>query len=314
MAQENLIKRLRREVLPLEDIARLLHTDVAGARKTLSELKKTFALKEQNGGYFIRIADDSESRYIISPPSKRAQKIKFIYFSDTHFGCRQADKDGLSSVLEKAVRQGYEHAIMTGDICDGVNVYRGQMNNLTSWRIEDQVDEAKDVLDKFDLHYRTIGGNHDLAWEEQGSINPVKLLSESMKKRLEFMGTIRSDLLIGGVAIRLVHGAGGNSYSLSYPSQVYLRNVLGQGGLGVEFGENIYNLGILLMGHYHTKVHITEYGVEILQPGSFQKPNDFTERRGLRGPRGAWFVDFEARAGRLLDFNARYVYADGWKP
>lgn len=318
MTNEHLVKRLRREVMTATDIATYLKIAPSEVKQVLDDLHFSHDLhkmgKGKNLGYYIRIRDDADSNYIISPRSNKLQDIKFAMFSDIHFGCRQTDEEGLRGKLAQAVREGYEHVYISGDIHDGNKVYKGQNNNLTAWTLEDQVAQSLNVFQDYDLHYRAIGGNHDYSWEEQGSVNPVKLLAMQMKekgKKFEYLGTIRADVLLAGVAMRLLHGAGGSAYAISYPGQVYLRNVLGQGGLTVPIGGEDHQLQILQIGHFHTHLHYSEYGVEVVHPGNFQKPNDFTERRGLRGQRGCYFINMSAKDGQIRDFTARWSRVPG---
>jgi len=614
------------------EIAAYLKIELSEVRKVLDALHFNYDLhkigKGKNFGYYIRLHDDAESNYVISPQNKKLQELKFGMFSDMHIGCRQFDEKGLRDKLSQAVKDGYEHIYISGDIHDGNKVYKGQNNNLLAWTLEDQVELSLNIFKDYDLHYKAIGGNHDYcisedteiftltgwktihslttedstitldknlnssfekiekiirfpnsktflvsgrgmslcctanhktpfltqdsgklkfrtigslnkadvrvpvstilqnkdypisdellklvawiltdgscerignyvryriyqskkemilriknlleksnlkyclswrdrskrnlsilgknilkqqtscvfsmsaadikelkrllpskevpnwllflskrqfdmfleelilgdgskyknktarilygkesflesvqtfchlfgyratvtkskrgdyrlnicqrtiglirkshvkentnheptwciqiknhnfmvrhrgkicftgnSWEEQGSINPTKLLAKQMTeagKKFKYLGTIRADILLGGIAMRLLHGAGGSAYAVSYPGQVYLRNVLGQGGLTVPIGGEDHPLQILQIGHFHTHLNYSEYGVEVVHPGNFQRPNDFTERRGLRGQRGCYFVDLEIRNGKLQDFTAKW--------
>ena len=80
------------------------------------------------------------------------------------------------------MQRGVKDVFVAGDLVDGYKVYRGQLNNLVAWKIDDQVAIVADVLNRFpDLHFYAIGGNHDYSFEQHNGANPLALLETKIK-------------------------------------------------------------------------------------------------------------------------------------
>jgi hypothetical protein len=137
------------------------------------------------------------------------------------------------------------------------------------------------------------------SWTKKGAPLTGKLIS-LQRKDIHYLGYMVGDVMIDGLRIRMLHGAGGGSYAVSYPVQRYLRNVM------QASRETLPD--IIHLGHYHTRVDGMQVeGVTATMNGHFQEPNEWYMRRGFVGPMGGHIVDVEVRNGKKLGFNARWI-------
>lgn len=250
--------------------------------------------------YFINLGLTTPEYQVISPASFKHEHHTFGLTSDWHMGCIQHDQSGLEDCLAEAEDMGADFFLHAGDVHDGHRVYRGHLNNLITWSADGQSDMSAEVVDNLAVPVYGIGGNHDYSFTKQSGVRPTKLLSMKTDKWKD-LGDFDATVVIGGLEVKLLHGAGGNAYAISYPAQKYLRNL--------AEGEPSALPEVLGIGHYHTNLQFEAYDCVIVHPGNFQRPNEFTNRRGLRGPRGLYVVNLETQDGRLLSYNTQFLKA-----
>jgi len=249
--------------------------------------------------YYIQTISNNEAAIIISPKSRKVQEIKCLFISDFHGGCKQFAKRELEETLRRGWEEfGLRHCYIAGDLCDGINVYNGHLNNLKYWKEEDQVAEVCGVLAKYNYDYYAIGGNHDYSWEKRGGPNPVALIAKEIPD-FHYLHSFAVDIVIEGVLLRIVHGTGGTAYAKSYPLQKYLGNVFESGEHRVIIDDHNYEMKILLFGHTHQWGIFGIFGTYAFLPGNFQFPNEYTTRRGLVGPQGGWAINFTVVDGKI---------------
>lgn len=300
-----IFKLLRQQKLTRKELAELTEQkqkDVSFILRAL-EAKGIPVQTEGKGAdktYYVADMRYQPSYHVISPASSTFIELNFGVMSDTHAGSYQFDGEGLEECMEKALQEDIDFFTHSGDLLDGYKVYRGQLNNLKVWKVEDQVEILAEVLDNSPIPIYGIGGNHDDSYTKQNGVRPSRLLSQQVQNYID-LGDYEADLVVEGLDVRLLHGAGGSAYARSYPSQKYLRN-LADGGVS--------NLpDILLLGHYHTSMVFKSHGVNVIHPGNFQKPNDFMVRRGLTGGRGLYVVKLEAQYGEILSMETKFIKA-----
>lgn len=299
--QKRLIKLLKQQPCSLEYLASFLKlpdTDILNNINLLD--KKGITIEDNEGKYHIPSTEYKYNTHVYSNMSTTPSKVTYIATSDWHIGSKQHDKSGLEYCMKKAIDEGAQFALHSGDIVDGFNVYHGHMNNLLVWTVEEQTDLAAKTIDKFPIEIYGIGGNHDHSYTQQNGIRPTKLI-EMKNSNFHDLGDFYADFLVDGCDIRLLHGAGGNSYSQSYPAQRYMRN-LAEGN-----PESVPD--ILQIGHFHTNPVFEIYGCLIMHPSNFQGQNDFMIRRGLRGVRGLYLVTLDIEQGNIMSYNTKFIKA-----
>lgn len=293
-------------------VRRLMHgqhtlKELKIGRDVIQELRDLgYRIRQQNGRFYITTNTENAFVFYSSRP-KRPFTFRRGELSDTHAGSLQFDARGLIENLKRLEGEGFKEVHISGDLTDGFNVYPGHLNNLRYWKSEDQAAVLADILTKFNFNYTAIKGNHDYSFERMGGVNPIRILEKEVPNFL-FLDAFAGDMIIGGVAHRMVHLDGGRAYAKSYPGQTYIRNLMDAEDEFVRVHGERYRLRTLQLGHFHTDMQYESSGVKITHPGNFQLPNDYAIRRGLTGPQGMRFTEFTLMPdGKVVDYVSRFV-------
>ena len=246
--KEDDLKKLAKKLATGNFTAKELGVD----QKTLRHLKDLgyqLRMSKQKGETYYTIMTSGENvGLFLSGKSDKAQEFRWLEISDIHAGSYQFDKSGLILTLKRARDEGIKDVFISGDLCDGLDVYHGHRNNLKYWREEDQVEVVAEILSAFPFRYIASHGNHDCSWEMRGSLNPVRMIEQQVKNFI-YMSNYAADIIVGGVLKRMVHGASGRAYAKSYPGQTYLRDLLDGQGEDAYVHGNKYRLRFVQMGH-----------------------------------------------------------------
>jgi hypothetical protein len=259
--------------------------------------------------YYVIDASELTSLFISGRPKKgELVELKWIELSDIHTGSTQFDERGLRDILNRGREEGFTQAHISGDLHDGTHIYRGHARNLRYHTSTEQADYLAEILKDYPEYWFIAStGNHDVSFVHEGGTNPIALLQDRVPN-VTFLNSFAADLIIGGVAKRMVHIDGGRAYARSYPAQTYIRNLFASGGEHVWVQGNKYRLRFLQVGHLHFDVAFSEAGVKVTHPGNFQFPNDYTVRRGLVGPQGARFTTVTVdHDGRIVDYTSKFA-------
>jgi len=301
------IQLLYKKKWTTEQLAKEIGMSKTQTKKLLRELKLEHFNVQREGKtvkqhrFWIDKSRAAFRDYLVSGPTVREVGIRYGLFSDVHFGCKLHDGEQFADFLKRARDDhGVKRFLFTGDLTDGIGVYRGQNTYLNSFTLEDQSDEAMDGLPQISgVEYLMIDGNHDESFIKRGAISPIEHIA-NQRDDVTYLGSHAADVTIGGVKIRLLHGAGGGSYAVSYPIQRYLRNVMQSGR------ENMPD--VVHCGHYHQRVDgMFVEGASATLNGHFQDPNAWYIRRGFVGPKGGYVVDMKAKDGKKTSFNATWI-------
>lgn len=117
-----------------------------------------------------------------------AQSFNFAVISDLHIGSSNG-KENLSLVINDInLRNDIQFIIATGDITE-----RG---------MNEELDEAKNLLDQLNVPYYIIPGNHDTKWSESAGTKFIELWKDNKfhfeKNSIHFIGLNSGMLLRGG--------------------------------------------------------------------------------------------------------------------
>lgn len=309
-------KRLKQLVVKLQKQRSTLR-ELGVSLKDINILKDIgYEVQRQNTGkgriYFIIPLVENPSLFI-SGRTQKAELESWVEISDIHAGSKAFDEEGLRICLEKAKKERIKDIHISGDLFDGINVYPGHLYNLKYVTEDDQIESLFQVFRDFPyFRYRASKGNHDFSFEKRGGMNPVQVLeSRLVSEGIDFMSLngMVADFVIRGVVKRMVHLAGGRAYAKSYPSQVYIRNLLDANGPFIKIKGRKYPLRFLQCGHLHFEVSFETAGVRVTHPGNFQFPTDFTTRKGLVGPQGCRFTQTLIKDGEILEYTSKWVTA-----
>jgi len=309
--EKRLLRKLRNYKLSLEDLAVAMNVEEETVGAWLEELREDGVnVDEQRAHrgrkvlYHVNVLPDTGNVWNLSPSSNDTETLKFAATSDWHFASRFHLPKSWHESMKRTVDIGINRVYVAGDLMDGVNIYRGHLENLLAFSVEDQTDMVAAGIEKYpELTFYGISGNHDYSYTKQNGVKPLSMLEAKVDNFIN-LGDMRADVVDRGVIIRLLHGAGGRAYARSYPSQTYLRDYFS--GLEKEDMQDLPQ--ILMIGHYHTVYFGKDHGIFIMQSGSFQDgDNEYCIRRGLTGPAGLFHVESEVHRGKLDGLATNYV-------
>ena len=254
--------------------------------------------------YHVNVLPDRGNIFHLSGPDRRNRTIKYAASSDWHFASKFFLEKSWHEAMKRVEGMGIKRVYVAGDLVDGTRIYKGHLENLTCFGVEDQTDVAAEAISKHpNLEFWAIAGNHDYSFTQQNGTKPMAAL-ESKLDNFKNLGDFRADVIYKGVRFRLLHGGTGRAYAKSYPSQTYLRHYFS----GLDHHELKEAPKVMILGHFHTLYNGFDHGMHILQPGSFQdSDNEFCIRRGLTGPTGLYAISMQVQNGEIHEFDTRYI-------
>jgi predicted phosphodiesterase/biotin operon repressor len=305
--EEKLINRLKNHRHTIPELSKLLKTSESEIEQAIKELKNIpLDIRQTNEGlsYHINLFPELGNVFHISDADNKYRRMDFGAISDLHFASKYHLPKTFHETMDRFEQKGISRVYVAGDIVDGVNIYKGHLENIVAASVDDQLDIAAEAFSKHPkLEFWGISGNHDYSFTQQNGIRPLAILEQKVDN-FKNLGDLRADVIYHGIRIRLLHGASGRAYAKSYPSQTYLRDLFG----GTE-KEDLKNMPhIILLGHYHTLYVGKDHGIHIIQATSFQDgDNEYCIRKGLTGPNGGFHIMLRYKEGIIDEFNTSYI-------
>lgn len=224
---------------------------------------------------------------------------KFGYVSDTHLGSIYADIALLETAYEIFEKQGITKVLHSGDILDGIKIYKGQDFELSAFGEDAQVELAVNKYPKKrGITTYFIAGNHDRSFYKLTG-SDVGLRLQERRPDLQYIGHQEANIIIGDgnhkATIRLIHPDGGSAYALSYKPQKYIEAL--QSGTKPD---------VLLVGHYHKAEVLFFRGVISVQGGTLQQQTPFMRGKSLSAAMGFWTIDITVGPNRIIDFTPKF--------
>lgn len=222
------------------------------------------------------------------------EKIAFI--SDTHLGDKNSDLKSLHQFYRHCINKGVNIVCHSGDILAGVGIYKNQHADLHRHTISDQIEHlTQDYPYNEKITTYLVLGNHDLNGEAH-TVDIGKLIQQ-VRKDIKVIGKYSGYLQVNKLKIALHHGDGGTAYAKSYKLQKLIE---------ILHGDKKPN--ILSLGHYHTSLQTLIRYVYGLMAGCFQKPTDYTIRKGLPSEIGGWILKINhTNKPRICTVNSEYI-------
>ena len=302
------VSRLQNHRHSIDELCKLFKAEPEEVQEKINSLTNNVSLdiRQQNDiiTYHINTLPEIGNVFHISDSDKKYRRMDFGAISDLHFASKYHLPKTFDETMNKFKQKGITRVYVAGDIIDGVNIYKGHLENIIATTVDDQTDIAAEALSKHpDLEFWGISGNHDYSFTKQNGVRPLAILERKIDN-FKNLGDLRADVVYHGIKIRLVHGGSGRAYAKSYPSQTYLRDLFG----GME-KEDLKKLPhIILLGHYHTLYNGKDHGIHIIQPTSFQdSDNEYCIRKGLTGPNGGYHIMFRYKEGVIDEFNTSFI-------
>ena len=216
--------------------------------------------------------------------------LHFGVVSDTHVGSTEERLHDLDTAYKIFQTEGVQKVYHVGDLVAGVNVYRGQENELKVWGMDNQADYFVKQFPKVDgITTFFITGNHDLSFLKESGAD-IGAVIEAKRDDMVYLDQIEGNVeLAKGIKMRLWHGGGGGAYAKSYKMQRLIASL--EGGDKPQ---------ILLSGHYHIDMYMMDRNIHALQVGCFERATMWLKRTGLSPSCSAWLVDCHIK-GRTIN-------------
>lgn len=250
-------------------------------------------------GYRIEApTGDTLALNVKAPPIDRLQvrplaiepvqdEIRFAVASDIHFASRLHRRECLTDFLNIAYHEHkVRHVMVPGDVVAGMNMYRGQQNEVVSLAMRDQAAEAVAGLPVLKgLSYEAIGGNHDESFMKSAGADVIDSIA---RQRPDFHSHGYYSALVDllppgkkqGVKIELHHPDKAGAYAITYHLQKEIEQI--PGGMKPH---------LIFCGHTHQSAYLPDYrGVAGFYAGCFEDQTLFLKRKHINPHIGGWII------------------------
>jgi len=242
--------------------------------------------------YEVALDEDKHQVYLAREPIGDFGATKFNYFrkfyriglvGDTQIGSKYQQMTLLHDAYKIFDDRKTDFNLHAGDVFDGINMYRGHLDELFLYDAEQQREYCIEHYPKSNRGTKTymIGGQHDYCYMKQNGYN---ILSHLCEKRddLIYRGFYSAEFEVKGLKIGLEHPGGGINYALSYAPQKFIEDI---GGYILSRVRNRpEELGMLpvaiFFGHYHKAVLLPNYmGINTVGLPCFQSRTKYLQQK-----------------------------------
>jgi predicted phosphodiesterase len=252
-------------------------------KPNLEEILQSKNISEKE---LLHLLEGREKRQLVIQRRTKSKLVLGIV-GDTHMIDKADAVSELADFYRICAERKVEAVLHAGDMLAGLgSVYPGQMADLQKFGIDDHLKYFGEKYPKAAFKTYFISGNHDMNYKSVAGLNIGQKITE-LRPELVFLGDYDGSLTLNGVKIELHHGHAGMPYSVSYHLQKFIEKI----GAGKK--PQIY-----ILGHYHTSLYMFYRNIHCFLPGCFQKPNDFSVRRGLPNMIGGWIVEMDVADDR----------------
>jgi len=298
--RDNLKRHLKTvHKLKLKEVEELASDD---HQRRVSEMKPEEAIRMlEQKGYIIakpqRLAD-IHKEVSLEPYKGTTYRIGLV--GDTHFGSQYQQITALYTAYQYFHDMKIKTVLHSGDLTDGIQVYRGQEFELFLHGSDAQVEYVIANYPKLNgIETWFICGNHDEShWRIAGIDIGAHIAKE--RKDMKYFGMHGATLKIDGVSIYLHHMTGGVSYARSYKAQKIIEQ------FAPDQKPNIY-----LGGGMHCQALLPMYrNVLGYQLPCFQSQTPYLKKKGLYPEVGAAILNFTVdatKAGGISKFVVEFM-------
>jgi len=202
---------------------------------------------------------------------------RFGIISDKHIGSKYSNKKLLRNLYHIMKEEGANFIIDAGDLTDGFNVYRGQLNEIEVFGFDDAVNLVSDVHPD-DLKTYFVEGNHDISWYKNVGADIGKAIHR-VRPDIIPIGKIGARIKgKDGAEIEVVHPNKGIAYANSYHGQKQVEQMVDKPDL-------------IIRGHHHIALYMKYLGTHVIEAGTTQKQTPFMKSKSLYPDLGGWIVE-----------------------
>lgn len=224
--------------------------------------------------------------------------------SDTHL-CSNAERlDLVHKAYETFSERGVKTVLHTGDLMDGMDVYKGHNQNL---KVHGGQAQAAYFIKKYPqaegITTYAIGGNHDLALWLKSGLDQVSLVVNGFehdgkhyegRKDIVYLGQYSHRIILPQqVVVHMLHPRGSNAYARSWKQQKRS-----------EAMDRNLRPDIQLSGHYHTYNYLWDNHTHFVALPGFQDETEFFVRQGTFTRQMGWVIlHYKIRHGQIVSLS-----------
>jgi len=281
---QNLISYLKKSTHSIEEVCNFLDLSPLRTRELVEcAVKQGYKLKPVNDGKDLSIDYHVPRRSEITrlPISPIKSKVVFAAMGDPHFGSIHHDQAALEDFIQFAYKErNVRDVTISGDLLAGINMYRGQNNELVKWGEKSQVQMALDQLPSHQgLKFHCIGGNHDESYLKASGSDPLEAVA-AKRNDFNYLGFYSALVDINKIRLELGHPEGAGGYAISYHLQKEIESI--PGGMKPN---------IALYGHTHQSLLLPFYrNVCCFYVGCFESQSLYLKRKHIDPTIGGWII------------------------
>ena len=301
LPQEDLVRVLKEQPCTFNDLKKMGATELQ-----VTDLRQHYRLMYQYDNlrkdFIYYIVEKGENPYSVIPCAPGQKKLRVAALGDLHIGSNEVNCQELIMLLTYLQKRDYKVITISGDLTDGLGVYRGQTQNLDLATAEKQAELFVSIFSQFNFDVYACWGNHDEAASGNGAVRVLSLIEEKMANRKKgknkgsftVLKSFTGYLVWGKNVIGISHmdGSRGNGQSDTYPFQKVMDNMF-KSSMGHGEDANYVNihghwlpLVKLVLGHYHGPSRFRYGNVVCEAPLTLQHTTDFINRRGIYSKTG----------------------------
>jgi len=284
------------------EVSRKLDIPKKKAKKIVSSLRKKgydIPFDKSQGTISIPFFWSERKFKALSGKNMFDKTIKVASFSDTHIGNRDARLDLIPKVYAIAEKEKVDIITHAGDVCDGMNAYRGHEQELVQHGADEQRKKAVEVWPHSDIPTWIIAGSsHEWVYETRCGHNVVETLARDIPN-MEYIGGekgLEGIKELNGMKVKLFHPKGGLSYAKSYKVQKFINNFI------EEIEDTRESVKLFLTGHLHVSFAMIYRGIASFLVPCLEGQTWYLHSKGLHPYLGMWITEL------TIDTNGNISY------
>lgn len=297
------INALQGNGLTYEDMNRRFGFGRDKAKRLLNRMSEAgwaieFDTVDKHGTRRYYVPDERDKRYQIGDGDGT---YIFGLISDTHLGSTATHLSDLHDFYDRLEERGVEIVLHGGDISDGWEVHKNQINEVkaqaTGWkRLEDYC--VNNYPQREGITTLFISGNHDRKlWRRTGVRFSEKLANR--RDDLQWLGDSMARLVFdpeNNIDLELIHPSGGQPYTLGYRAQTLYR----------EQPTDV-RPSMSAIAHLHGRLWAAAEGVEAWYSGCWKDLTTYGRRKGHAAEIGGWIVELTIEGGEIDEIVTSWV-------
>lgn len=295
--ESRILELTSKEVLTINELAQITKTSDNDVQSIINELiERGYSFNFTDG--FIKLDKNTVSKAskILLPYNNNVYTCGIV--SDTHGGSSHEQISALNTFYDICYSRGIKDMFHGGDVCAGINMYRGQEFEVHAIGADKQADWVINTYpQRPGMTTYIIAGNHDASFKSAAGYDIVRGICKDRKDMI-YSGFMEGQVeLENGLRIELLHPDGGVPYARSYRSQK-INEARGR-------GDNLPHISVI--GHCHITLFSPYLGIYDFMAGCFEGQTTYEKRKGLNPDIGGWILTISMKDGKPIRIEPEWI-------